>query len=220
VAVSSEIEEWLLAFVARSRVTRIWNGIADPASRIGIRPWTLRPLRVGVLGRLTPVKRFERALEAVARCRDVQLDVVGDGPERAFLERRARELDLGDRVTFLGHLADPLDHLANWRALLVTSLHEGNPMSVIEAMALGTPVLCGALPGVEEMIEGGAGWRVSDPDNAASWGSALDDVSKDARGGLASVCARESFLRDFTSDRCAEQLFSVYRAVSAKRSQE
>src|SRR5262245_25816785 len=105
IAVSREIEAWLLDFLDRGRVARVSNGIADPSAGIGMRPWSERPLRVGVLGRLTAVKHFERALEAAALCPDVCLDVVGDGPERAFLEHRARQLELGDRVNFLGHLS-------------------------------------------------------------------------------------------------------------------
>jgi len=104
--------------------------------------------------------------------------------------------------------------VACWRALLVTSQHEGNPMSVIESLALGTPVVYGSLPGVDEMIAGGAGWRVDEPGDAAAWGRALATAVGDAGdGGRASLHARERFLREFTSERCADRLVAVYRAA-------
>ncbi len=212
IAVSSEIEAWLLDFIDRKRVALVWNGIADPAPDGVLRPWNERPLRVGILGRLAPVKRFELALAAVARCPGLQLDVVGDGPERAFLEDQSRRLDVGDRVKFLGHLPDPSEWVANWRALLVTSLHEGNPMSVLEALALGTPVICGRLPGVEEVLAGSAGWVVDEPSDAAAWGRVLVAAAGNEKdGNRASQQARDRFLSAFTSERCATQLVSVYR---------
>jgi glycosyltransferase involved in cell wall biosynthesis len=212
IAVSSEIEGWLLDFLDRKRVALVWNGIANPAPDGVLRPWNERPLRVGVLGRLAPVKRFELALAAVARCPGLHLEVVGDGPERAFLEDQARRLDVGDRVEFLGHLPDPFERVASWRALLVTSLHEGNPMSVLEALALGTPVVCGNLPGVKEVIAGRAGWVVDEPSDAAAWGRLLVTASGNEKdGSRASRHARERFLSAFTSERCAAQLVSIYR---------
>jgi glycosyltransferase involved in cell wall biosynthesis len=212
IAVSSEIEEWLLGFLDRKRVALVWNGIADPAPNGVQHPWIERPLRVGVLGRLAPVKRVQLALAAIARCEGLHLEVVGDGPEMAALEDEARRLHVGDRVEFTGHLRDPLERVANWRALLVTSLHEGNPMSVLEALALGTPVICGRLPGVEEVLAGKAGWVVDEPCDAAAWARSLEAVSgSGADGSRVSRDARERFLSTFTSDRCAAQLVTVYR---------
>lgn len=212
IAVSSEIENWLLGSLDRKRVALVWNGIEDPAPDGVLRPWSERPMRVGVLGRLAPVKRFNLALAAVARCPWLHLEVVGDGPERHFLEDEARRLEISDRVEFLGHLPNPFERVASWRALLVTSLHEGNPMSVLEALALGTPVICGRLPGVEEAIAGGAGWVVDDPTDLADWGRLLAAFSvNEEDGDRASIYARERFLSSFTSERCAAELVSVYR---------
>jgi len=93
------------------------------------------------LGRLVPGKRIDLALEAMRTQRGAELVVIGDGPERARLERRARELNVPAR--FLGSLGrdEALEHLARADVLLHPSEEEGAPTAVREARALGVPVV-------------------------------------------------------------------------------
>src|SRR5690606_13467408 len=76
IAVSAEVERWLRPRVGQARLVRAWNGLVDPLPDGGIVPWRERPRRVGVLARLHPVKQVERAIVAVARCPDVELEIV------------------------------------------------------------------------------------------------------------------------------------------------
>jgi glycosyltransferase involved in cell wall biosynthesis len=98
-------------------------------------------------GRLTRQKSLEVALDAVARNEGVTLLVAGDGDERGALERRAHDLRLNARVRFLGPL--PRDRvLGLFRAAdaaLLSSSWENFPHTVVEALAVGTPVLAGAV---------------------------------------------------------------------------
>jgi len=112
---------------------------------------------VGAAGRLTAQKAFGDALAAIARLSGVELLLLGDGPERAGLERRSRELGLEGRVRFLG-AGSRDDVLTLFRAVdvaLLTSLWENLPHTVLEALALGTPVVATAVGGVPEVVVDG-----------------------------------------------------------------
>jgi colanic acid/amylovoran biosynthesis glycosyltransferase len=109
--------------------------------------------------RLAPEKGFEFLIEAVKilvdrKC-DVELRIVGDGPDRNALERMARDLGVLNRVHFLG----PLDEAAKMRELyeadlfVLPSLAEGLPSSITEAMAVGVPVIATNIAGTSELVE-------------------------------------------------------------------
>lgn len=213
VAVSREVERWLAPRVGRTRVTRIWNGVADPSPGQPPPPWRDRPRRVGMVARLDPVKDVGFAIEAVGHAPGVELEIVGDGPERARLEAQAAASGAGDRIRFLGFQPDPLPYARRWRALLLTSRHEGNPIAVLEALAVGTPILATDLPGVAEILEGRGGW-IRGARHAASWGRALTRVVDDGVGGeAASRAARERYLAAFSAERAAERMAGLYREV-------
>lgn len=108
-------------------------------------------------GRLTPQKRLELALQAVAAVPGVSLVVLGDGAERERLERLAAELGLSDRVRFLGAGSrdDVLRLFAAADAAVVTSDWENLPHTVLEALAVGTPVIATSVGGVPEVVHDG-----------------------------------------------------------------
>ena len=108
-------------------------------------------------GRLGPQKALGVALDALARLDEVTLVVAGDGPERAALERRAAELGLGARARFLGSV--PREHvLGLFRAAdasVLPSAWENFPHTVLEALAVGCPVIAAAVGGVPEVVRDG-----------------------------------------------------------------
>jgi glycosyltransferase involved in cell wall biosynthesis len=144
------------------------------------------------VGRLTEQKALPVALEALARVPEARLVVVGDGPERAGLERQAAHL--GDRVEFRGSLPreDVLRHLAGARALLLSSAWENLPHAAVEALAVGTPVVATAVGGVPEVVRDGVNGLLVPPNDPEALAEAmralLDD---DLRARLASA-ARSS----------------------------
>jgi glycosyltransferase involved in cell wall biosynthesis len=106
-------------------------------------------------GRLTAQKSLGRALEAVASVEGVRLVIAGEGPDREPLEKRARELGIGDRVEFLG--AQPRKRVVElFRAAdasILSSSWENFPHTVVEALAVGTPVLAMDAGGVGEVVQ-------------------------------------------------------------------
>lgn len=215
VAVSSEVAQWLSPRVGRAKVVQIANGISDPATGLAVPAWSDRPMRLGVLGRLFPVKGIDLAIEAVANAPPWQLEVVGEGPLRPEFEALIERLGVRDRVTLTGHLDAPLPHVAQWRALLVPSLHEGHPISVIEAMALGTPVLSGPLPGVDEMLGGRGGWVMPDRDPATWMRLLRDDAEFLNQGEGKAAGAREVYESQLSAESAASHMAELYRRLLA-----
>jgi glycosyltransferase involved in cell wall biosynthesis len=215
IAVSGDVAAWLSPRVGSRRLVIASNGIADPSARIGLTPWSERPLRVGVAARLAPVKAIDLAIDVVAACTHVELEILGDGPERDQLVRRALASGAGDRIRFLGFQRDPLPRIAQWRALLVTSLHEANPVSVLEALALGTPVFSADLAGVAEILAGRGGWIVPGRD-PVRWAQRLEDALTGPGGSAVSAGGRQRYLEAFSAAGAAERMEAIYReAVTA-----
>jgi glycosyltransferase involved in cell wall biosynthesis len=115
---------------------------------------------VGSVGRLVPVKAYGLFLEAarliLSKRPDVLFVIVGDGPLRQELERTAHGLGISTSVIFTGFREDVLDVVNAFDIFLLSSAHEGIPMAVLEAMALGKPVVSTAVGGMVEIIENNA----------------------------------------------------------------
>ena len=133
--------------------------------------------------RLAPIKGHAELLEAAARlvARGIpfELWLAGEGPERASIERRIGERDLGEHVRLLGTVphAELLGMYRDRRAdcVVVPSLHEGLSVALVEAMAYGVPVIATAVGGVPELLEDGAGVLVP-PSDADALTEALTRV--------------------------------------------
>jgi glycosyltransferase involved in cell wall biosynthesis len=108
-------------------------------------------------GRLTAQKSLARALEAVKDADGVRLVIAGDGPDREPLEARAHELGVDDRVRFLGPQprARVVELFRAADAAILTSSWENFPHTVVEALAVGTPVLAMEAGGVGEVVHDG-----------------------------------------------------------------
>jgi len=113
---------------------------------------------VGVVGRLTTIKNHDLFLRAAARCLaddgmpPVRFVVVGNGELRHRLERRAEELGISQKVVFTGWRKNMAKVYAGLDALMLTSINEGTPVTIIEAMAVGIPVVATAVGGIPDLF--------------------------------------------------------------------
>lgn len=168
-------------------------------------PSTPVPGRILMVGRFAPPKRHDLILRAFAEVhRDFpasELWLVGDGDRLPAAERLAAELGVAGSTRFLGVRDDVPDLLAEAACLVLASDYEGCPLSVIEAMAAGVPVVATSVGGVPEVVHDGVTGIVTAPGRAdeLSRGLAelLADVRKAARMGAAGrTAAGERFSRE------------------------
>jgi glycosyltransferase involved in cell wall biosynthesis len=111
------------------------------------------------VGRLVPIKGLDVFLEVAAILRRetgaVRFSILGDGPLRDELARHARDLGLHECLQFLAPRPDPFGYYRSLDLYLNTSVHEGLPLSVVEAMACGKPVVSAAVGGIPEIVTDG-----------------------------------------------------------------
>lgn len=169
------------------------------------------PVHVVWVGVFQPVKRLPLLVDAVARCPEVELTLVGDGPERTGVERQIRRLGLRERVRLTGFLSDPTPELAGADLAVLPSAAEACPMALLQAMALGVPVLASRAGGIPEIVRDGVdGWLVDTADVAA-WEVALRKLAGDTvlRTALGAA-ARSRVIDSFTLERCVARLLDLY----------
>jgi glycosyltransferase involved in cell wall biosynthesis len=150
---------------------------------------------VGTVGRLDEQKAPLDFVAAFARLgRDDVLGVwVGDGPLRAAVERDVRDRGLEDRMLLLGHRRDVPDLLPAFDVFALSSLYEGVPCAVVEAIRCGIPVVATAVNGVHEVVVPGRSGLLVPPRDpralARAMAALLDDPVEGAR--LATIAQRQ-----------------------------
>jgi glycosyltransferase involved in cell wall biosynthesis len=140
------------------------------------------PPRIVTVGRLAAPKdplTLVRALPALG-ARDCSLAFVGGGPEQPRVEAELRAHGLGDRVELLGERRDVPDLLAAADVFVLASRSEGAPLSVLEAMAAGLPVVASAVGGVPELVAAGETGLLVPPGDPAALAAALARLLDDA----------------------------------------
>lgn len=168
-AVSTQLEERLERLFP-GKVHKIFNfiDVDDIRRQCKKHPETKakRP-RVGIVGRLVPVKRVDIFLEAIALLNQRGLEcegvIIGGGPLEAELKQLGTSLGITDRIEFKGFVSPAAAEMAKLDVLLMPSDHEGLPMTLLEALALEVPIVSHSIGGIPEVLDnGGCGWLVTD----------------------------------------------------------
>ena len=175
---------------------------------------------VGWIGRMTAVKRTDDVLLAVRALRDRGVDavlcMVGDGPDRAAVERRAHELGIVRDSLFLGYQDEVASYYAAFDALILPSANEGTPVSAIEALAGGRPVVATRVGGVPDVVRDGIDGYLVEPGDVDAMAARLADLAADpplrhrmGEAGRASVHER------YSVDRLLDDVDRLYRELLA-----
>jgi glycosyltransferase involved in cell wall biosynthesis len=166
------------------------------------------------VGRLTGQKNLTLLLRAFARLTDpaARLVIVGEGVERAKLERLAEQLGIGERLNLPGH-CDPLPHLAAAAAFVLSSDYEGVPAVVIEALAAGLPVAgtdCSV--SMQALTGHGAFGVLVPPHNEAALAVAMQQVLTMAFD----PAAARSSTRHFTVEAAAARYQALFALLAGR----
>ena len=164
-----------------AEIARGWN--LDP-KRLHVVPNPAPPARAATstertglvfAGRLTRQKAMHVALDALAYVPTTALTIIGDGPDRARLERHAHDAGLNGRVRFVGSLPreEVLDALAGAEAAVLSSDWENFPHAAVEALAVGTPMVATTVGGVGEIVSDGVNGLLVPPGSPEAFGHAL-----------------------------------------------
>ena len=168
------------------------------------------------VGRLTPLKRVADVIVAIAHTndREIRLQIIGDGPQADELKRSALKLGVQDRVLFLGFRSDALDLLGRSAALVLSSLTEGTSRIVMEAMAMGKPVIGTNVQGINTLIEQnrtGVLVPVKDPRSIAR---AIDRLATDKTLSISlGSAARDHILKTHSAEVVVKEYEKLYDRV-------
>lgn len=207
----------------RGKMVRIPNGVALPsrAAAPAAPSSPGRPPVVGMVGRLGWKKGYEHALRAAAIVRaavpGVRFEIVGEGAERPRLESLARELDLGESVRFLGQRRDVPELVAGFDCYMLSSVVEGMPNALLEAMALGRPVVTTSAGGSGEVVEDGVSGLVVAPGDPRALADGVLHVLRDpALAARLGAAAEERVRRHYDLDAMLSSMDRLYRTELAR----
>ena len=173
---------------------------------------------VGIVGRLSSVKNHTLFLQAAAQVRaslpGARFVILGDGETRLALESQVEALGLKDAVTFTGWQRDLAPLYSDLDALVVSSLKEGTPVSVIEALAACCPVVTTAVGGLPDVLDHGALGKLTPPGNADALAAAIIETILNPPDGRE---AQRLMLDRYGIDRLVQDLKSLYRGLLTKK---
>lgn len=212
----------LVAVVPNGIDTAVADGLPSPAAAkasIGLPP---DAMVVGTVGRLNEVKRQDRLLRAAAELRprfpNLRMLIVGDGPERSGLERLTNDLGLTDITTFAGFQPKPEWYLRAMDVFALTSRSEGFPVSILEAWAVGVPVVCTAVGGLPDVVTNEeTGLLVSQEDVAGLVTALARPLGDREFAAKLSVAGAETVRRKYSLTSVAAGYEARYRQLGGGR---
>lgn len=193
-----------------SRMVAIHNGIGD--SPVRAHPGrNAIPVAV-MVARFTSFKDHETLVRAFAELNvPARLLLVGDGPTRAATERLVRQLRVADRVEFPGDRSDVTELLAKADVFVLASKLDNLPISILEAMRAGLPVVASDVGGISELVIQGETGLLVPPFAVAPMARALGDLLSDGgKRARLGWCGRRRYEKSFSLTHMIERTRAVY----------
>ena len=230
VAVSPEVRDDLVALgvapADKFTVIRLGIELDERVGASGERRAEMRRLlgipdgrfTVGWIGRMTAVKRTDDVLLAFRRLRELGVDaclcMVGDGPDRDHAEHRASELGVVRDCLFLGYQEDVAPFYGAFDAVVLPSGNEGTPVSAIEALAGGRPVVATRVGGVPDVIRDGVDGFLVEPGDVEQLAERLATLARDPelRGRLGEE-GRADVVPRYSVERLLDDVDRLYRSL-------
>jgi len=215
--------------VRRDRMTTIRNAIASAGESRGKDPVGLLSFikndgdfLIGIVGRLSPEKNIpgflEVARELSGKYDHLRFVVVGDGPDRECLEGLTMRLGLDGKVKFTGFVEDMEEVYSSLDMLVIASSTEGIPLTVLEAMKQGVPVVSTRVGGIPEVIDHGVDGLMVEPGDTGGLCRAVETLILDRNRYMAiSRNAQKKVLRDFDRSSWIRRIERCYLSVLNQR---
>jgi glycosyltransferase involved in cell wall biosynthesis len=203
--------------VPESRLVTVYNGIPDVPTELRADP-SRSPVRLVMVARLAPQKDHVTLLRALVDLQNYrwELDLVGEGPLLEQTKNLAQRLGLSGRVHFLGQRTDVEQLLANSQVALLITNWEGFPISILEAMRAGLPVVASAVAGTGESVRDDQTGYLAPRGNVDVLRDRIAQLLADpqlrARLG---ANGRRLYERQFTLDAMVKRTLAVYHEVVA-----
>jgi glycosyltransferase involved in cell wall biosynthesis len=234
VAVAAPLRDYLVqqVRVPPAKVTVLLNGVDTDRYAPTDRARDAQALRqrlgipagravIGTVARLDPIKHQAMLVDAFAQLRgegvDADLVIVGDGERREALLAQAVALGIADRVHLPGPVSDTAPAYRAFDAFILCSLEEGTSMSVLEAMASGTPVVATAVGGTPALLEDDCGLLVPSRDTAALAAAVSRVLGEPATAAALATRARDRAVRRYGRAAMVEGYERIYAELAASR---
>jgi glycosyltransferase involved in cell wall biosynthesis len=187
--------------------------------RIGIGP---ERFVLGWFGRMTAVKRTDDLLDVLVAVRNAGVDavllLVGDGSDRDRLEQRAHDLGVARHCLFLGYQKEIGAWYAACDVVLLTSANEGTPVTIIEALAAGRPVVATRVGGVGDVVEDGVGGTLVASGDTDAMAAELVRLAADPAGRTdLGQAGRRRMLERYAVPRLVADIDDLYRTLLRER---
>lgn len=229
VVVSDELWNRYRNTFAASKLHTIENGIdvADielRAREVVTVPGDLRRVKLAMIGRAVPVKRVDIFLEMAGILQRESPDtfafyIFGDGPLLEAHRAHAQRLGLDAHMHFMGFRENIAAYLAKMDMLVMTSDHEGLPITLLEAMCLDVPVVAHAVGGIPKLLDRGQCGRLVTKQNPSAYADAIRQQQQDPNTPLLTTAARHRVSTHYAAASVARSYANIYRELSHRSAQ-
>lgn len=221
VAIATEVANSMKAVYSRQSTEIVMNRVPIPDK---VKQWGAAdgPVRIVMVARLSAPKDHHTLFQAFRLLHvdhpDAELHLIGEGDLKTELEELARSLKIEEQVHFRGFIDPVADSLLDYDGFVLSSRWEGNPLSVMEAMMAGLPVICSRVGGIPELVdEGYTGFLVPPGDIQALYQRMKQFAESPELRKSMGTAARCHALRYFSARSMAESYLRLYDVSSGRR---
>ncbi|WP_448547403.1 TIGR03088 family PEP-CTERM/XrtA system glycosyltransferase [Thalassotalea fusca] len=222
IAVSENLFHWLKdeVNIPGSKVKLIHNGINTNKFNLPKVPAT--QLRLSIIARLSPIKDHANLIDGFNVLKQdlgidalPQLNIIGDGPLKTELEAKVSKYQLANNIKFLGARDDIAQLLSQTDVFVLSSIAEGIPMTILEAMSSSTPIIATAVGGIPEVVTDGVEGQLVEKQNSTALAEAIKlYIAQPERIQSQGVAARQRVVEEFSEESMVEQYSKCYDLIS------
>jgi len=195
------------------KITVVYNGVTQ-IKKVKIHRDKTEKIKVMMTARFSEQKDQETLIKAFKDIDKVfELFLVGDGPNLEKCKDLTKELQLEERIHFLGARKDVLTLLQKMDLFVLSSNYEGLPISIIEAMSLGLPIVASRVGGIDEMIIEGVNGHLFDPKNVKMLAAVISGLRLQEKRIEMGEQSLSRYKEQFTLEACIAGTFSVYEQL-------